>query len=108
MASYEWLFADDAAVWTRDTDLERATSNLQKGLDAIASWSTSWKMELSAQKSEFSFFTTNTHEARWRPALYLSSQQIKYIPNPKFLGITYDRQLTFGLHAPIVDSKLER
>ena len=44
------LFADDVAVWTHDTDLERATSKLQKGLDAVASWSTSWKMRLSAQQ----------------------------------------------------------
>ena len=73
------LFAEDAAVWTLDTDLKRATSKLQKGLDAIASWSTS--------------------------ALYLSRQQIRYNQNPKFLGITYDPQLTYGLHASIVGSK---
>ena len=58
------LFADDVTVWTQDTDLERATSKLQKGLDAVAIWSTTWKMTLSAQKSQCSFFTTNTHEAR--------------------------------------------
>ena len=65
-------------------------------------------MELTAQKSECSFFTTNTHEARWRPALYLSRQKMKYNPNPKFLGITYDRQITFGLHASIVGSKMKQ
>ena len=74
----------------------------------MTSWSMSWKMKLSAQKSKCSFFTTNTHEARWRPGLYLSRQQIKYNPNPKFLGITYDRQLTFGLHSSIVGSKMKQ
>ena len=98
------LFTDDAAVWTQDTDLERTTSKLQKGQDAVTSWGTSWRMELAAQKLECSFLTTNTHEARWRPALYLSRQQIKNNPNPKFLGITYDRQLTIGSHASIVSS----
>ena len=34
------LFADDIAVWTQDTDMERATSRQQKGLDAVTSWST--------------------------------------------------------------------
>ena len=41
------LFADDVAVWTQD--LERVASKLQKGLDAVASWSTSWKMKLSVK-----------------------------------------------------------
>ena len=47
------FFTDNVAVWTQDTDLERATSKLQKGLEAIASCSTSWKMELKLQKSVF-------------------------------------------------------
>ena len=58
--------------------LERATSKLQKGLHAVTSGSMSWKLELSAPKSECSFFTTNMYEARWRPALYLSRQQIMH------------------------------
>ena len=58
--------------------LERATSKLQKGLHAVTSGSMSWKLELSAPKSECSFFTTNTYEARWRPALYLSRQKIMH------------------------------
>ena len=102
------LFTDDVAMWTQDTDLERVISKLQNRLDAVASWSTSWKMELSAQKSECFFFTTNRHEAKWRPALFLSRQQIKYNLNPKFLEITYDRQLTFVLHASIVGSKMKQ
>ena len=92
-------FTNDVAEWTQYTDLERVTSRLQKGLDTGTSWSTSWKTELQAQKSECSIFTTNTHEARWRQALYLSRQQIMYRLNPKFLGITYhDRQLTLRVH----------
>ena len=81
---------------------------LQKGLDAVASWSTSFKMDLSAQKSECSFFNTNKHEAIWRPALCLRRQQIKYNPNPKFLGIAYGRHITYGLHACNVGSKMKQ
>ena len=44
------LFADDVAEWTQDTDMKKVTSKLQTGLDVPTSWSTSWKMNLSAQK----------------------------------------------------------
>ena len=100
------LFTDDVAVWTQYTDLERAISKLQRMLDAVASWSTSWKMKLSPQESKCSFLTT--HEERWRPALCLSRQQIMYNPNTKFLGMTYDQQLTLGLHVFIVGSKMKQ
>ena len=92
----------------RRTQTSRVTSKQQKGQDAVTSWRTSWRMELSGQKSECSFLTTNTHEARWRPTLYLSRQQIKHSLNPKFLGITYDRQHSFGLHVSIVGSKMKQ
>ena len=63
------FFADDVAVWGQETDLERATAKQQKGLDGITCRSTSWKMELSAKKSECFFFITKTQEAKWRPAV---------------------------------------
>ena len=66
------------------------------------------KLELSAQKSECSFFTTNSCEASWLPALYVSKQKIIYNPNPKFLGITCDRQLSFDLHASVVCSRIKQ
>ena len=87
--------------------MERATSRQQRGLDTVTSWSTSLKMKLSAPKSEYSFFTISKM-ARWCTALYLSRQQIKYNSIPMFLGITYDRQLTFGVHASIFGSKMKQ
>ena len=49
-----------------------------------------------------------TNEERWRSAPYISRQHIKCNPNPKFLGVTYDRQLNFCLHASIVGSKMKQ
>ena len=59
-------------------------------------------------ESECSFFTTNTYEAKWRPTLNVNGQQIKYDPNPKFLGITYDRRRIFFSNASIVGSKMKQ
>ena len=75
------LFSDDLAVWAYDTDWHRATAKLKKGLNAITSWSSSLKMELSVKKSECSFFAKNTLESKWCPAQYLNGQQMKHSPN---------------------------
>ena len=63
------LFADDVAVWSQASGLLQAEQTLQTNLNHIAEWSKLWKMELSVQKSECSFFITSTHEASWRPNL---------------------------------------
>ena len=102
------LFADDVAVWSQASGLLQAEQSLQTNLNHIPEWSKRWKMELSVQKSECSFFTTSTHEASWRPNLKLSGHTLKYNPLPKFLGVTYDRQLTFVPHAATVGRKLRR
>ena len=41
------LIDDDVAMWTQDTELERAISKLHNELDVVTSLSTSWKMEPS-------------------------------------------------------------
>ena len=102
------LFADDVAVWSQASGLLQAEQSLQTNLNYIAEWSKRWKMELSVQKSQCSFFSTSTHEASWRPNLKLSGHALKYNPLSKFLGVTYDRQLTFALHAATVGGKLRR
>ena len=81
---------------------------MQTNLNHIAEWIKRWKMELSVQKSECSFFTTSTHEASWRPNLKLSGHALEYNPFPKFLGVTNDRQLIFAPHATTVSGKLRR
>ncbi|GFS14486.1 hypothetical protein ElyMa_003164200 [Elysia marginata] len=39
-------------------------------------------------------------EAHWRPNLTISGQPLKYCESPTFLGLTFDRQLTFNHHRP--------
>ena len=102
------LFADDVAIWAQDADLHKAERQIQQNIDELNSWSRVWKMDISVQKSECSFFSTNSHEAKWRPNLHLDGQPLRYSATPKFLGITYDRQLTFATHAAIVGRKLKR
>lgn len=53
-------------------------------------------------------FTTITQEAKWCPVLSLNDLPICYNVAPKFLGVRYDRQLTFSTHAALVGGKMRR
>ena len=65
-------------------------------------------MLLSVQKSECSFFSTNSHESKWQTTLTPDGQPVHNNATPKFLGVTYDRQLTFSCHAALVDNSLKQ
>jgi len=52
--------------------------------------------------------TANSHEAKWRPSITIEGRPLKYNPTPTFLGIKYDRQLTFGGHVEEVTKKVKR
>ncbi len=62
-------------------------------------------MVLNADKSEVTFFSTNSYEANWQPLIIANSTRLHHNPLPKFLGVTLDRLLTFGQHIQSILTK---
>jgi len=97
------LFADDAAVYAMDQKLVAAQDKLQKGVSAIEKWSIDNKLDLNLKKSCTYFFSTDSHEAKWRPNILLLGSRMRFgegereLP-PKFLGLRVDRTLCFKNH----------
>ena len=102
------LFADDASIWTSDCDLNKANTRLQRALNKIEEWSTERKMDLNVSKSEVSFYSTSTKEAKWRPNLTVCGKTIPYNECPKFLGVHLDRSLAFQKHVEYTTKKVEQ
>ena len=102
------LFADDVAVSASRTSLRQAESAVQRAVNKIAEWSLTWKLTISLGKCESSFFTTNTKEARWIPTITIGDTTIKTVQNPLFLGLHYDRQMTFTAHTEHVTKKVQK
>ena len=73
----------------------------------MAEWSKDWKLSLSPGKCETSFFSTYTKEAKWQPKIQIDETILPFNPTPKFLGLTYDRQLTFKDHCQNIKSKIQ-
>ncbi len=62
-------------------------------------------MVLNADKCEVKFFSTNSHEANWQPTSIANNTRLHHNPQPKFLGVTLDRLLTFGPHTQRISTK---
>ena len=90
------LFADDVAILSTNRNLQGAEEAAQKAVDIVTQWSKRWKISLNATKSESSYFTTFTHEKKWKPNIMINGKSISFKPNPRLLGVILDRSLSFG------------
>ena len=93
------LYTDDIAVWAQHRDKETAQNLVQTSVTNIANWSTKHKLTLNPSKCESTLFSTCPGEAKWSPEITLDGQTLKVNPTPTFLGVTFDRTLTFSQHA---------
>ena len=65
----------------------------------LETWSNLWRLPLNPKKCESSiFFSTDSHQATFEPRLNVLGFPLLFNPTPKFLGVTFDRTLSFGAH----------
>jgi ribonuclease HI len=102
------LYADDVAIWATDCSLVTAQRRVEEAVQHVATWSHQWYLTLSLNKCECSFFSTNTHEANWTPRIIVDNHELPFNATPKFLGVTFDRQLTFTPHTSSTVKKMRQ
>ena len=99
------LYADDLAIWSSSPDPLKASSVVQSFFAVLETWSNLWRLPLNPKKCESYFFSTDSHQATFEPRLNLLGFPLLFNPTPKFLGVTFDRTLSFGAHVQFLCSK---
>ena len=91
------LYADDLAIWSSSSSLSvpTAVEATQGALFRLKRWSEYWCLLLNHSKCEAFFFSVDPHQANLQPSLFLGSR-LHFNPTPTFLGITFDRTLSFS------------
>ena len=92
------LYADDLAIWASFPSVECATSIVQAALNRLVEWSSKWRLPLNPLKCKTSFFSLEPYQSRIQPSLYILNTPLKFNPHPTFLGVTFDRTLSFKHH----------
>jgi ribonuclease HI len=90
-------YADDLCLLVEYADHEAGAAELQRATDAVTSWAAEHNMELSPTKSvtcDFSASANTPHE----PCVRVGGQFLPADSEPRFLGIHFDRALTFDGH----------
>jgi len=100
------MYADDLALYALHHDKVKAQEMVQTAVDAVELWSRAKKLKLNAAKCEASFFSNDTKEARWAPSISLLDTKLAFNKTPVFLGVVFDRTLSFGPQVEAVQRKV--
>ena len=90
-------FADDTAQWTFSLSVRFSAKFLQQDLPNLAMWCAKWRIKLNPEKTKVILFSRSILARKTEPSLKMYCETQVY-PQVKFLGITFDSQLSFKKH----------
>ena len=99
------LYADDLAIWSSSPSVPTAVEATQGALFRLERWSEYWCLPLNLSKCEASFFSVDLHQANLQPNLLQLGSRIRFNPTSTFLGVTFDRTLSFTKHVSSLKAK---
>ena len=100
------LYADDLAIWSSSPSVPTAVDATQGALFQLERWSEYWCLPLNPSKCESSFFSVDSHHAHLQPNFLLLNSHLRFNPTPTFLGVPFDRTLSFSKHVSSLKAKL--
>ena len=89
------LFPDDLAMWSFSPSVPVAAEATQGALIGLVCWSKHWCLPVNQSKFWASFFAVNLHKPNFHPHLCLLNSPLRFNPAPTFLGVIFDRTLSF-------------
>ncbi|KAI0991708.1 hypothetical protein K3495_g16479, partial [Podosphaera aphanis] len=101
-------YADDVAVLETSPSLEENSSKLGLAINQALSWGSTEGITFDAQKSGLLHFSRKHKDRNLRPSVLTNSFTITedpQIPYLKWLGVHFDRKLSFKFHARIQAAK---
>jgi hypothetical protein len=90
------LFADYTCIYVAEQHERRVPWKLQRGLTAVNSWCEPWTIKINEGKTWAIYFTR-----RFRvpdDVLQLNGRDIPFVNNVTYLGLTFDRMMTWRHH----------
>ena len=95
------LFVDDLAIFCRSSKLTSASRLIQLTLNKLSVWSQRNGFRFSTEKTKCIHFYRG-QGVHVPPSLYLNGNELPYVENVRFLGMTLDRRLNWRDHFRIL------
>ena len=104
--SRNYAYADTLAIMHADGDWQAVERVLSKDMATIGGYLHNWTFKLSTTKTVAAVFRLNNKEAKRELKVNFNSETLRFCSEPKCLGITLDRMLTYRRHLESLRKKL--
>ena len=101
------LFVDDLAIYYTSNDAISACKPIQQAINAVSRWAESNGFKFSTQKTVAVRFT-RSRRAETIPTLTLNGTILPYEDKVKFLGVIFDKKLTWDPHIDSLKLKVKK
>ena len=103
-SSFSLIFADDLATCFQYKKQKIFQSKVTLYLKKVEKWTKKWRLKMNIKKSNYTILCNgpNTNKSF---KFTLFDKPLTHNPNPKFLGITFDEQLSFNTQTKNVRTK---
>ena len=93
------------SIWSCSPSVLTAMEASQGALLRLECLSEYWCLPLNPRKCEAFFFSVDPHQAYLQPNLLLLGSRLYFNPTPTFLGVTFDRTVSFSKHVSLLKAK---
>ena len=87
------IYADDLVLWCSKEHLSTANYRLQQALNTLEGWTKWWLVRINPRKTTYTIFSLSTWEQK--ATLHINGQTLLAEDNPIYLGVTFDKRLTW-------------
>lgn len=103
------LFADDAAIYTTGLQYNSINNSMQNYLYTLEKYYHKWKIKINPNKTSAIFFTKR-RKSCYIPnsCLHICNTPIEWANNIRYLGIHFDKRLTFQFHVGHAIDKINK
>ena len=100
-----FLYADNLAIWSSSPSVPTVVEATQGALFRLERWSEYWCLPFNSSKCEACFFSVDPHQANLQLNPHLLGSGLRFNPTPTFLGVTFERTLSFSKHVSLLKAK---
>ena len=100
-------YADDCQALSSHNNIKTICDRLNPYLNTVSAWFKERKLEISAEKSTATLFTTWSNEVSTVLDIKMDNKTVPTIKNPKILGLTFDNMLNFGPHIKNIKERVQ-
>jgi len=104
--SRKYAYADDLAIMHADGDWQALEGALSKDMATLDEYPQTWKLKLCTTKMVSAVFHLNNNEAKRELKVNFNNETLPLCFEPKYLGVTLDRSLTYRRHLESLRKKL--